>query len=88
MKFIRNTRDDFELLSATLDDICVEKRKLYQLRHKKLPTEITVTVSEFENKARSLNIQDIQSFFHSELFEGSRYSLNSSQGLIIKHYQS
>lgn len=88
MKFIRNTRDDFELLSATLDDICVEKRKLYQLRYKKLPTEITVTVSEFENKARSLNIQDIQSFFHSELFEGSRYTLNSSQGLIIKHYQS
>ncbi len=88
MKFIRNARDDHELLFATLDDICVEKRKLYQLRYKKLPQEITVTISEFENKARTLNVQDIQSFFHSEQFESNRYSLNSSKGLIIKHYQS
>ena len=88
MKFIRNTRDDLELLSATLDDIFVEKRKLYQLRHKRLPQEISITISEFENKARSLNIQDIQSFFHSEQFESNRYSLNSTQGLITKHYQT
>lgn len=87
MKFIRNARDDHELLSATLDDICVEKRKLYQLRYKKLPTEITVTISEFENKARSLNIQDIQPFFTSEQFENNRYTLNPGHGLIVKHYQ-
>jgi DNA replication licensing factor MCM2 len=86
MKFIRNSRDDHELLFATLDDICVEKRKLYQLRYRRLPTEVTVTISEFENKAKSLNIQDVQSFFHSEQFESNRYTLNSSQGLIVKHY--
>ncbi|KAK4511838.1 Nudix hydrolase domain-containing protein [Mucor velutinosus] len=86
MKFIRNSRDDHELLFATLDDICVEKRKLYQLRYRRLPTEVTITISEFENKAKALNIQDVQSFFHSEQFESNRYTLNSSQGLIVKHY--
>ncbi|CAO3616139.1 unnamed protein product [Mucor fragilis] len=86
MKFIRNSRDDHELLFATLDDICVEKRKLYQLRYRRLPTEVTITISEFENKAKALNIQDVQSFFHSEQFESNRYTLNSTQGLIVKHY--
>ncbi|KAL7322233.1 MCM DNA helicase complex subunit [Mucor circinelloides] len=86
MKFIRNSRDDHELLFATLDDICVEKRKLYQLRYRRLPTEVTITISEFENKAKALNIQEVQSFFHSEQFESNRYTLNSSQGLIVKHY--
>lgn len=86
MKFIRNSRDDHELLFATLDDIFVEKRKIYQLRNKRLPTELSVTISEFENKAKSLNIQDIQSFFHSEQFESNRYSLNSSQGTIVKQF--
>jgi DNA replication licensing factor MCM2 len=86
MKFIRNSRDDHELLFATLDDICTEKRKLYQLRYRKLPTEVTVTISEFESKAKTLNIQDIQSFFHSEQFQNNRYTLNSSQGVIVKHF--
>jgi DNA replication licensing factor MCM2 len=86
MKFIRNSRDDHELLFATLDDICTEKRKLYQLRYKRLPTEVTVTISEFENKAKALNIQDVQSFFQSEQFENNRYVLNSTQGMIVKHF--
>ncbi|KAL9559494.1 MCM DNA helicase complex subunit [Mucor bainieri] len=86
MKFTRNSRDDHELLFATLDDICVEKRKLYQLRYRRLPTEVTISISEFENRAKALNIQDVQSFFHSEQFESNRYTLNSSQGLIVKHY--
>ncbi|GAA5795697.1 MCM2/3/5 family-domain-containing protein [Helicostylum pulchrum] len=86
MKFIRNSRDDHELLFATLDDIFTEKRKIYQLRNKRLPTELSVSISEFESKAKSLNVQDIQSFFHSEQFESNRYVLNSSQGMIIKHF--
>lgn len=86
MKYIRSSRDDHELLFATLDDICTEKRKLYQLRYRKLPTEITVTISEFEAKAKTLNIQDIQSFFQSEQFTSNHYTLNSSQGIIVKHY--
>lgn len=86
MKFIRNSRDDQELLFATLDDIFVEKRKIYQLRNKRLPTELSVTLSEFENKAKSLNIQDIQSFFHSEQFESNRFTLNTSQGIIVKQF--
>ncbi|KAI7904580.1 MCM2/3/5 family-domain-containing protein [Cokeromyces recurvatus] len=86
MKFIRNSRDDYELLFATLDDICTEKRKLYQLRYRRLPNEVTITLSEFENRARTLNVQDVKSFFNSEQFKKNRYKLNSSQGVIIKEY--
>ncbi|KAI8354142.1 MCM2/3/5 family-domain-containing protein [Choanephora cucurbitarum] len=85
-KFIRDSRDDHELLFAALDDICSEKRKLYQLRYRRLPTEVTVSIGEFESRAKGLNIQDIQSFFHSEQFEKNRYTLNSSQGVITKQY--
>ncbi|KAG2200843.1 hypothetical protein INT47_001374 [Mucor saturninus] len=86
MKFIRNSRDDHELLLSTLDEIFIEKRKLYQLRNKRLPTELHLTLAEFDNKASSLNIQDTQSFFHSEQFESNRYSLNTTNGTIVKQY--
>ncbi|KAI9019345.1 MCM2/3/5 family-domain-containing protein [Phycomyces nitens] len=51
-KYIVNLHDRDELLLATLDSICKEKRRLYQLRFKRLPSDISVAMSELENKRK------------------------------------
>jgi DNA replication licensing factor MCM2 len=74
------------MLLSVLDGICKEKRRLYQLGHKSLPSEVTISIEEFENKARQLHTHDIQPFLQSTLFTNHRYELDPTRGLIVKKY--
>ncbi|ORX51728.1 MCM-domain-containing protein [Hesseltinella vesiculosa] len=103
-KYIVRTHDADDLLLATLDYMTKDARRMYQMRHKTLPQELEINISELEarvsaaffffldhsyfftSQARRLNIHDIQSFLVSQTLERHNYRLNSTRGVIVKHY--
>ncbi|CAO3611186.1 unnamed protein product [Cunninghamella echinulata] len=85
-KYITQVHDSDELLLIILDNYTKEARKLYQLRHKRLPNEITINLSDLEKRARQIGSHDIQHFLNSQLFEKNHYTLDPTRGVIIKHY--
>ncbi|KAI8982192.1 MCM2/3/5 family-domain-containing protein [Mycotypha africana] len=86
MKYIRNVRDNHEMLFVILDELFTEQRRIYQLRNNRLPSEVSISVKQFEHRAQAANITDVQSFYTSEQFVNNRYTLNTTDGKIVKQY--
>ncbi|ORZ09507.1 MCM2/3/5 family-domain-containing protein [Absidia repens] len=85
-KYIVQTHDVNELLLSLVNSITKVALRLYQVRHKTLPSLLEIEVADLETKASKLGIHNIQPFLHSQLFENQNYSLESSRGVIIKRY--
>ncbi|ORZ25194.1 MCM2/3/5 family-domain-containing protein, partial [Absidia repens] len=85
-KYIVQSHDADELLLSVLDGMTKDARRLYQLRHKALPRELEINVSDLEARARQMNIHDLQHFLHSQSFARHKYSLEPTRGVIIKQY--
>ena len=49
-RYITSTQDREELLLATVDSLCREQRRLFQLRRQALPSEITLDVEDLESR--------------------------------------
>ncbi|KAI9322137.1 DNA replication licensing factor cdc19 [Dichotomocladium elegans] len=85
-QYISNAQDRDELLLGTLDSLCREKRRLYQLRHRTLPQEVKVDVEDLESRARLMKIYDIQPFLNSTMFSRHNFTLDTDARVIVKHY--
>ncbi|KAG2218110.1 hypothetical protein INT45_002360, partial [Circinella minor] len=85
-RYITSTQDREELLLATVDSLCREQRRLFQLRRQALPSEITLDVEDLESRARGMQIFDIQPFLNSSLFQRQHYTYNQEKRVIIKRY--
>lgn len=46
--------------------------------------ETSIYINDLENRARELQVFDLQSFFESKLFEDSGLTVDLSKGIIIR----
>ncbi|CAM0139684.1 MCM DNA helicase complex subunit [Umbelopsis sp. WA50703] len=85
-RYINSSRDNDELLLHMLENVAMEKRKMYQFKYRMLPKEIQIDVEDLDSRARDLNIHDIQPFFKSYLLTKYHYKVDMSRGVIVKSY--
>ncbi|KAF8322091.1 MCM-domain-containing protein [Clavulina sp. PMI_390] len=71
--------DKDELASFILGQMVKEQMRLYQAQHYAQPEKVTIKVSEFEERAKEHEIQDVSSFLRSRLFKVNKYQLQNGE---------
>ncbi|KAI0072722.1 MCM-domain-containing protein [Panus rudis PR-1116 ss-1] len=84
-KYLTQARDHEELLAFLLGQIVKEKARLYQLQRYEQPEQITVKVSELDERAKEHDIFDTAPFLRSKLFATNGYKLRD--GVIEKTFR-
>jgi len=66
-KYLTAGKDFHELLDYVLSSLIKTEVTYYHLRHDRdtLPTSVTISCDDFEQKARELGIHDVRSFYES-----------------------
>lgn len=85
-KYIRASTDHDELLAFVLGQIAKERYRYYHFKHKSAPKQITIKITELEERAKELEVYDIHPFFSSAVFKTNGYTLDSSRTNIIKSF--
>ncbi|KAF5321522.1 hypothetical protein D9619_001875 [Psilocybe cf. subviscida] len=84
-KYLTQSKDHEELLAFLLGGLVKDKARLHQMRYREQPANVVVKQSELEEKAKELDIFDIQPFLQSRLFKTNGYILNDKN--IEKHFR-
>ncbi|KAG9038672.1 MCM DNA helicase complex subunit [Tulasnella sp. JGI-2019a] len=74
-KYLSNAKDHEEILSFILGQLIKEKTHMYQLRNHKAPEEISLLVTELEERAKDHEIFTCKDFVKSKLFATNGYRL-------------
>lgn len=85
-KYITHRREHGELLAFALQELITEKIRFLETRYEegRMPAQVEVEMTDFEARARELNIFDLKPFLASRLFTGLGLVLDSSRRTISK----
>ncbi|WVO14570.1 hypothetical protein L204_102205 [Cryptococcus depauperatus] len=79
-KYVHQATDHEELVGFLLGGIVKEKVQLYRHSHGENPEHVVVKVSQLEQRARELEIYDVQPYLKSRLFATNGYKMVDKDG--------
>ncbi|KAL1413566.1 MCM DNA helicase complex subunit [Vanrija albida] len=88
-KYVHHAADDNELLAFLLGNIVKDKARLYAAQHQgQQPEKVTVRVGQLEDRAKEMELYDVQPFMRSALFKANGYAFVAGEGhgTIIKTF--
>ena len=83
-KYLSFKRDNNELLLFILRQLTQETAVYMRNRYGTEQEVIEVNESDLMDKARSINIQNLQPFFNSDMFKANNFSYDSKKKLIVQ----
>ena len=83
-KYLTFKRDNNELLLFILRQLVQETASYMRNRYGTEQEVIEISESDMADRARSINIQNLQPFFNSELFKSNSFNHDSKRKLIIQ----
>ncbi|KAI0984159.1 hypothetical protein GJ496_006021, partial [Pomphorhynchus laevis] len=83
-KYLVYKREHTELLFHLLKQLSRDYISFYRNRYGCDPRSIEVAESELLLKAKQLNIDDVQDFYHSDVFISHRFQYDSDRKVIRK----
>jgi len=85
-KYLTYKQDTFDLLLYTLNSMVKDKTTILFSRQRR--PAIEVNKSDFEQRARDLQISNCEPFYRSKLFIDAHFSVDQDRRLIIKRYET
>lgn len=79
-KYVHQATDHDELLAFLLGQAIKEKAQLYWHQHGTHPDQITIRVEQLRQRAKEIDIFDINPFLHSRLFATNGYKFVPGEG--------
>merc|ERR1712004_5049 len=83
-RYLTFKRDNNELLLFILRQLTQETAVYMRNRHGTEQEVVEISESDMADRARSINIQNLQPFFNSELFKSNSFNHDSKRKLIIQ----
>jgi len=85
-RYLTYKRDNNELLLFILRGLANETATYMRNRYKTEQEVVEINESELVNKARQINIQNLQPFFASEIFKANNFSYDSTRKIILQQF--